>query len=486
MPKKFSIAHIASEVAPFSKTGGLADVTRSLPKALRRLGHEVIIITPLYEQLVDKKKFNLRLERADIEVLVNDKESVKVNFWKGYLMEGLPVYFVENKKYFSKSKQLYGSSHENARFMLFDLAALQLLELLSFKADIIHCHDWHAGLVPYLLKTDSRYSKILKKAKTIFTIHNLAFQLGHNWWEIPVPDRDYGRKALPDFFDPALENINFAKRAIMSADIINTVSEQYRAEIMTKKFGQDLHRILRNRQDYLYGIINGIDYNTYNPAHDSDLYKKYNSKKIHLKADNKRYLQEHLGLPVNVKIPLFCTTSRVTYQKGFGLILKILPVLLKNDLQLVFMGDGDKEYIKGIKKLVKRYPKKIIWQPFNAKQETLIYAAADFFLLPSHYEPCGINQLIAMRYGCIPIVHEVGGLYDTVSNYNPATHSGTGFTFKHEDDFSLYEAVIRALEDYRHKESWRRLVIKAMEVSSSWEIPAKKYVKLYRKALKKT
>lgn len=485
MSTNLTVVHIASEVAPFSKTGGLGDVARSLPKAIKRLGHDVLIITPLYGQTIDKKKYDLKLEAENVEVLISTHETVMVNFWKAYLMDDLPVYFIENKKYFSKHKNLYGSQHENARFLVFDVAALKLLSFLKIKADIIHCHDWQTGLIPYYLKTDFRYSKTLKKAKTIFTIHNLVFQLGHNWWEIPLERRDYGRKPLPPLSSPELEDINFAKRAIMSADIVNTVSEQYRAEIMTKKFGQDLHRILRHRQDRLFGIINGIDYNAYNPARDSELYKKYADKKISLKAENKQHLQALLGLPVNSKIPMICTTSRVTYQKGFDLILKVLPPLLKLDVQFVFMGDGDKNYIKEIKKISKRYPKKIIWQPFDQKRETLLYAASDLFLLPSNHEPCGINQLIAMRYGCIPVVREVGGLYDTVSNYNPATHIGTGFTFKQEEDFALFEAVVRALENYRHRETWRRLVTKAMQTSNSWEIPAKKYIKLYRKALKK-
>lgn len=182
---------------------------------------------------------------------------------------------------------------------------------------------------------------------------------------------------------------------------------------------------------------------------------------------------------------MFCATSRVTFQKGFTLILKIIDKLLRQDVQFIFMGDGDKQYIKDLKKVAKKHPKKLVWIPFNKnkKYETSLYAGADFFLLPSNHEPCGINQLIAMRYGCIPIVREVGGLYDTVSNFNPATNTGTGFTFKADDEFAFFEAIIRALENYKHRDTWRPLVSKVMQISNSWEIPAKKYVKLYRKAL---
>ncbi|MFA7377337.1 MAG: glycogen/starch synthase [Patescibacteria group bacterium] len=483
--KKLKVVHIVSEVAPFSKTGGLGDVSRSLPKALKRLGHDVFLITPLYGKVIDKKRWGLKLIFSDVNLRLNSKESIKVNYWQGYLMEDLPIYFIENVSYFSKSRKIYGSSHENARFLIFNVAALKLLSLLKKPVDIIHCHDWQSGLVPYYLKTDFRYSKTLKKAKTVFTIHNLIFQFGHNWWEVPLEYKDYGRSRLPHLSDKRIEYINFAKRAILSADIINTVSEQYRQEIMTKKFGQDLHRILKNRSRKLYGIINGIDYNTYNPEKDESLHKVYSYETVGHKTANKRYLQNKIGLPEDKKIPILCTTSRVTFQKGFNLILKIMEPLLKMDLQLVFMGDGNKEYIQPIKKLQRKFPKKIVWLPFDQEMETLLYAASDLFLLPSNHEPCGINQLIAMRYGCIPVVREIGGLYDTVDNFNPAEKKGNGFTFSTEDSYMFYAAIIRALENYKHTRTWQNLVVRVMRQSNSWEIPAKKYVELYRAAVTK-
>ncbi len=484
MAKNLKIVHIASEVAPFSKTGGLGDVTRSLPKALKRLGAEVIIITPLYGKSIDKKEYNLKPIMKGIEVKMNSKESVKVNYWQGFLMEGLPVYFIECPQYFSKQKKIYGSSNENARFLVFSVAALKLLSLLKFSANIIHCHDWQTGLIPYYLKTDFRYSKTLKKAKTIFTIHNLIFQLGHNWWEIPLKNKDYGRSRIPHLDNPALENINFSKRAIISADIVNTVSERYRTEIMTKKFGQDLHRILKNREAKLYGIINGIDYNTYNPAKDGGLRQMYTfANHREAKEKNKLHLQKLVGLPVDNKIPVLCTTSRVTFQKGFDLIIKILENVIKLDVQIIFMGDGSQEYIKSIKNLQKKYPRNLVWLPFKQKLETSLYAGSDFFLLPSNHEPCGINQLIAMRYGCIPVVREVGGLYDTVENYNPRTKKGSGFTFKTGEPAMFFAAIVRALENYKYRKHFENLVKTAMRQSNSWEIPAKKYLELYKQAI---
>jgi starch synthase len=486
MSKFLKIAFIASEIFPFYKTGGLAEVAGNLPRALKKLGHKVIVITPLYGQILDKEKYKIKLVFENIKIYLNSEDKVVVNYWKGYLAHNLPVYFVENAKYFSKRKSLYGSSHENARFLIFDVACLKLISLLKFEADIVHCHDWHTGLIPFYFKTDFRYSKTLRKAKTIFTIHNLAFQLGRNWWEVPKEKKDDGHKRIPHLNDPDIEYVNFAKRAVLSADAINTVSEQYREEIMTKKFGQDMNRILKNRKDRLFGIVNGIDNKVYNPDNDPELFKNYNIEKINRKRYNKEYLQKKLGLAVSSEIPLIGLTSRVTFQKGFELLIKIIDSLIKKGRQIIIMGDGDKGYISALRKYAKKYPRQVSWLPFtgNQKKETLIYASADIFLLPSHHEPCGINQLIAMRYGCVPVVRKVGGLYDTVKNYNSKTNYGTGFCFSNFDAFSLEEAIDRAIEVYNKKDIWRKLMFSAMKESYGWEIPAKKYEKLFKKTLK--
>ena len=258
----------------------------------------------------------------------------------------------------------------------------------------------------------------------------------------------------------------------------------YRTEIMTKKFGQYLNLILKNRELKLFGIINGIDYNTYNPEKDPGLAKQYNfSSHKEAKEKNKLKLQKKVGLPENLKTPVLCTTSRVTFQKGFNLIIKIIDNLAKLGVQLVFMGDGNQEFIKPIKKLQKKYPQNLVWLPFKQSWETLLYAGSDFFLLPSNHEPCGINQLIAMRYGCIPVVREIGGLYDTVENYNPTNKKGNGFTFKNEEPMLFFAAIVRALENYKHKSAFTKLVKTAMQQSNSWSIPASKYIELYWHAI---
>jgi len=489
MSKRLKIVSISSELIPFSKSGGLADVASSLPKALKKQRQEVMTITPLYAQLVDKKKHKLKLVFKDVDVHLNSKESIKVNYWKGYLTKNLPVYFIENKKYFSKRKKIYGSTHENARFLVFNVAALKLISILKFEADIIHCHDWQTGLIPFYLKTDFRYSKTLKKAKTIFTIHNLVFQLGHNWWEIPLDKKDYGHSRIPHLSNPDIENLNFVKRAILSADALNTVSETYREEIMTKNFGQDLHRILRNRKNRLFGIINGIDYKDWNPANDPGLFLNYTAEDVKNKRpENKEDLQKKLGLTVDKNIPIFCSTSRMTYQKGFDLIVETLEQMMTMDIQVILVGDCRSPYVNKIRKIAKKNPSKIFFGPTHEdcmRYETKIYSASDFFLMPSHYEPCGINQMIAMRYGCLPIVRKVGGLDDTVSNYHPKIKTGTGFVFNDFDRYQFFGAIVRALENYKRQDSdWENLVKKVMNLSRDWDIPASKYIKLYRKLKK--
>jgi starch synthase len=485
MPKKiFKIAHIASEVDPFSKTGGLAVVTRSLPKALKRLGHDVIVVTPLYGQIIDKKKHKLKEIAHDVKVRIDDKNNVKVNFWKGFLMEGLPTYFIENEKYFSKRKKLYGSTHENARFLLFDIAALKLLTYIKFPADIIHCHDWQTGLVPYFFQKGFKRSPVIGKATTIFTIHNLAFQMGISWWKVPLARKDFGTKKLPNFDDPKLEYINFAKRAILNADVISTVSETYAQEILTPRFGQDLHRILSNRRDRLFGIVNGIDYGEYNPLTDPGLHRNFSYKSPHLKVKNKLGLQKMFGLPQDEKIPVIGMVTRIAEQKGFELLFDALDGIMTLNVQLMIMGGGDKRYIKRIKEYMKKYPKKIGATLEFSKHATRVYAGSDFFLMPSRFEPCGITQLEAMRYGAIPIVRHIGGLVDTVTNFDPRTGKGNGFVFKKYDSRALLIAVIRALETYKYKDVWNELVVDVMRRSYSWELPASKYVELYKKAIK--
>ncbi len=485
--KKYKIVSIVSEVAPFSKTGGLADVARSLPKSLKRLGHDVIVITPFYKQIIDAKQYNLRKIYADVPLHIEAGLDLTVSFWKGELMRGLPVYFVSADNYFGKRKSLYGADNDNQRFYVFDVAALKLLLLLQFEPDIIHCHDWHAGLVPELLKKQFNQSESLQKAATVFTIHNLGFQMGHNWWEIPGTKRDTGITPIPDIANQkAIERVNFTKRAILHADVINAVSETYADEILQRNFGQDLHRILQNRKEKLFGVVNGIDYIEFDPGRDPHLSKQYSSTKTERKLVNKEVIQKRYKLDNDPSACVIVMTSRIAEQKGFDILLPIIPALMHLRLQMIFMGDGDKDYIKLISKLTRQYPKQIALTGFddNRTDETMLYAGGDLSLFPSRFEPCGTNQLKSMRYGCIPVAREIGGLSDTVTDVDTKAPESNGFVFTDYDSFAFLTAIARAYAHFQHPISWKELVMRAMQQSNSWELPARTYVELYKKALK--
>jgi len=480
MASKLSIVSIAAEVAPFSQVGGLGDVARSLPKALKRAGHKVIVVTPLHG-VVDAKKHNLKKLGAGIAVAMDETKTLSFDYWCGYLMDSLPVYFIDRPEYFSNRKTIYDAQNGNERFFFFDMAALKLIELLGIKPDIIHCNDWHTGLVPYFAKKRFKSSEAVSSAACVYTIHNLAFQSG-----AAEGKKDDGYSRLPRFTDQrGMESINFAKRAIISSDIINAVSEQYAEEIMTPQFGEGLHRILKNRAGRVFGIVNGIDYNVFNPKTDPEIKEHYDSRTLDNKAANKLHLQKIFGLPPSRDVPVLGMVTRITEKKGFDLLMKIADTLLEQDLQLVIAGSGAKKYENFFKKLTKKYPEKVgAHLEFDTKKAAQIYAGSDIFLMPSRFEPCGLGQLISLRYGSVPVVHAVGGLADTVTDYNPKTGKGNGFMFKKYDSQEFLVATVRALEAFRHADDWRKLVKRGMRQSHSWEIPAKKYVTLFRRAIR--
>lgn len=490
---KLKIAVAASEVDPYSKSGGLADVVRALSKSFKRLGHDVVVVSPLYSTI---NKSELREIFPEQTIKLDKTTQINYSVWRGFLMNNLPVYFIEEKKYLSRYKKFYGTSKDNARFLIFDICALDLLKKLNWQPDIIQCHDWQTGLIPYFLTHRYQKDKFYSNTSSVFTIHNLIFQLGHNWWEVPADKKDNGRGGLPEFKKTKeIENINFAKRAIRNADLINTVSEQYAKEILTKKFGQELHRILKNRQDRVFGIVNGIDYNDWNPTKDPGLTVNYDFDSLHKKTKNKIWLQEQLGLTIDPKIPLVAWTSRLTEQKGIELIMDIIDPLLRLKMQMVILGLGEKKYESYFNKIAKKYPNKFaVRSPYiktddssykyDNKKETQVLAAADIYLLPSRYEPCGIGQLKSMRYGAIPVVHKVGGLADTVDNYQTRSGRGNGFVFEKYDSRDMLVAIVRALENHKHRNSWLGLVRQAMQKSFSWELPAGKYIELFQTAIK--
>lgn len=473
--KHLNIISISAEVAPFSKAGGLADVARSLPKALKRLGHNLIVITPLYG-VIDLKKKRLKLELEKIPLSNHQQENLgSFKVYKGYLMPGLPIYFIDRPEYFSSQKTIYGSRQNPKRFCYFNYAALALIKFLKLQPNIIHCHDWHAGLIPYLIKKNDN-AAYFKKTKVLFTIHNLSYQGG----QLARKHLDDGKSALANL---DWEKINFMKRGIIWADIINTVSETYAKEILEPAYGEGLWRILRSSHSKLYGIVNGIDYLDFNPKKDKYVRYKYDLSSLEIKEKNKIYLQKIADLPTRADAPLVGMVSRIAEHKGFDLIIEIAPEIFKLDLQLILVGYGEANYERFLRRLDKKYKEFSACLEFDVRRASEIYAGSDIFLMPSRFEPCGLGQLISLRYGSVPVVRATGGLLDTVRDYDPKTGEGNGFVFKSYDAVEMLIALARAVENYKYKKSWQNLVKNGMQAAHSWQAPAKKYEALYRKVL---
>ncbi|MCK5412955.1 MAG: glycogen synthase [Candidatus Pacebacteria bacterium] len=489
MSKPLKILFVTTDLPPFSKAGGLGDVSRSLPKALSKMGHDVKIIMPCHG-VINEEKNDIKLIKEDLKVKIYNENKINFRIKKGVLDQKLPVYFIDKYKYFRGRSKVYGYGDENQRFLFFCFSVFETIKNMedSWVPDIIHCNDWHTGMIPYLLKTKFSKEEKFKKTRTIFTIHNLTFQMGKDWWTIDKKEKDDGIKKMPDFKDrDKIDLLNFSKRGILYADMINTVSEQYAQEIMQEKFGQELHNILKtkHKEKNFFGIINGIDYKEYNPKTDPGLLVNYDENSLNKKSVNKANLQKSFGLEVDKKIPLIAMATRITEQKGFDLILEIIDSLLRLNLQLILVGNADPQYKKIFKELSKKNPKKVaVHLKFETKKITGVYAGSDMFLMPSRFEPCGLGQMISLRYGSIPIVRETGGLSDTITNYKPRTGKGNGFVFKTYDSKDLLVAIARAIENFKYKKQWINLVRDGMQESFSWEVPAKKYVILYRKALR--
>lgn len=481
-PRPLSIAVIVAEVTPFSKTGGLADVANALPKHLRGLGHDVSIVTPYYSFIAQQPINPTHI--GDVVVRVGSKE-YPVRFYRSVLSEHapVPVYFVAQDELFGERERLYNYPDDNLRFYVFNRAVFLLYEMLGHIPDVFHCHDWQAGLVPNILKVEYGKNALWRDTVSVFTIHNLLYQMQGMWYEVPPEKRDTGR-GLPPGEPTKLRNTNFTLRAIRNADAINAVSVRYAEEILTKKFGEGLDGVLRRRRENVFGIINGIDYTLFNPSFDQHLSVHYDWNSLDKKMENKLSFQRENHLPERGDIPLIGLTNRLTEQKGFDLIMEILPVLIRQPLQLAIVGSGDRGYITFFRKAARRYPDKVVLiTPFTKEAESHIYAGSDMFLMPSRYEPCGISQLKSLRYGSIPIVHRIGGLADTITDFDPRTGAGTGFAFDKYTGPDLLMAMTRAIETFKYPRVWEHLTWQAMRQSFSWELPARQYVDLYRRAI---
>jgi starch synthase len=476
------VLYLSAEVVPFAKTGGLADVAGSLPKALKKLGVDVRVGMPRYRH-IDPQQFGLKVALEPFPVPLDD-QTLEAGWLEGRIGDDVPVYFVENAHFYDR-EGIYMHPDDAERFIFFCRAMLEGCKRLNWAPQVIHCNDWHTAIVPNWLKTIYKDDPFFKDTATLYTIHNLAYQgiFGYRVLEVAGIDQ-YGFIVHPDI--PDLDNVvDLMARGIYFADIINTVSETYAQEILTPEYGERLDPLLRDRRDRLFGVLNGIDPELQNPATDPYIAAHYDLHDLSGKVECKRALQREAGLSEDAHIPLIGAISRLTDQKGFDLIAQIIdPLVRHTPLQFVLLGTGEQRYHDLFTQIHQRYPDRVqVFLTFNAPLAQKIYAGSDMFLMPSRFEPCGLGQLIAMRYGSIPIVRATGGLADTVQDFDPETGAGNGFSFKAYDPFALFAAIIRALENYRYKETWRRLMLKVMSADYSWDASARKYVDLYHRAL---
>lgn len=457
------IAMIASEVVPFAKTGGLADVVGALPLVLEDCGEEVIVIMPRYK-CVKEGKFKISRVSKDVSSSVIGK--------------GIKVYFIENDLYFNREGfyvDKNGDYKDNLeRFAFFCRRGLDLLKEIDFAADILHLHDWQASLAAVYLK--NLYSKdvFYSRMKSILTIHNLGYQgifSGDEFEKLGLDSGLFSVSAL-EFYG----RINLLKGGIIFSDLINTVSPTYAREIQTEELGFGLDGLLRQRKDYLSGIVNGLDYYVWDPNTDNFIMQNFSAKNIEDKSFNKEDLQSKCGLPVDKNIPVLGIVSRLVEAKGLDVLSKSLDELCKMDAQLIILGMGDLKYHQLLTAAQKKYPKKIsVNLKFDDPLAHKIYAGSDIFLMLSEYEPCGLGQLISLHYGTIPLVFKTGGLVDTINKNN-------GFLLTKRNKEEFLKLLKKAVTVFKNKKKWMLLAHNAMKCNFSWEASAKKYIQLYAKA----
>lgn len=474
-----NILFVASEGVPFIKTGGLADVVGSLPKCVDKRYFDVRVMIPKYtcipqelrDKMVYKTSFYMDFNWKNEYVGILEAE-----------VDGVIYYFIDNESKFGGFRPYSSNVLEDIeKFAFFSKAALSAMPLLGFRPDVIHCHDWQTGLVPVYLKERFQGNEFFHGIKSVMTIHNLKFQ---GKWDVKTIKDMTG---LPDyFFTPdkleAYKNANLLKGGLVYADAITTVSETYAKEITTPFYGESLDGLMRAREHDLRGIVNGIDYTDYNPENDKYIDVNYDAKNFRKeKVKNKRLLQKELGLEENDKIMMIGIVSRLTDQKGFDLIAYMMDELCQDAVQIVVLGTGEEQYENMFRHFDWKYNNKVSANIYYSEAMShKIYAACDAFLMPSLFEPCGLSQLMALRYGTLPIVRETGGLKDTVEPYNEYEGTGTGFSFVNYNAHEMLDTIRYAEKIYYDKKrEWNKMVDRAMAADFSWEVSAKKYQEMY-------
>ncbi|MBN2135569.1 MAG: glycogen synthase GlgA [Acidobacteria bacterium] len=488
------ILYVSAEMVPFAKEGGLADVAGALPVALSKEGIDVRTIMPAYRK-IDRKKFSLKPVKGITPVKINyNGQELESSLLEGKLPgSDVIAYFVENEYFFGRegvynnpdTKEGYEDNAE--RFVFFTRSIMELIKQLGWQPDLIHLNDHHTSLIAAYIKRLHAHDNFYKKMKVLLSIHNLGYQGIYPkeiMWFAMFDQSEYYPMSAFEFFD----KVNFMKIGIIFSDIINTVSKTYAQEIMSsEEYGFGLEGVLRDRKDDLYGIVNGIDYSVWNPETDELIPNKFSIKDLTGKTKNKELLIKEQGLSfAEKKVPLLGIISRLADQKGFDILEGCMDDLMENDIRLIVLGTGQKKYHDMFEEYSKKYPGKIgVNLTFNNELAHKIEAASDMFLMPSRYEPCGLNQLYSMKYGTIPIVRTTGGLKDTVTPFDSQTGKGTGFTFDGYSSEELMVTISKALMAYQDKDKWAVLVQNAMNEDFSWSRSAKEYIELYNKALKK-
>src|SRR3989338_4728276 len=446
--KSLKILFVASEAAPFVKVGGLGEVMHSLPKALRNLGHDARVFVPKYAT-IDMERFPMKSEITDIKIESGDKDPnglLVSNVLRYDDMQGATTYFLENMEYYEKRANVYGYGDDAVRWVLLSKGALEFIKRSEWKPDVIVASDWQTGFIANLVHTDYKDDPVLSQIPIIFSIHNLRHQGMFDPKFVSEMEFDAGQATITDFFDVRTNKLNGMRRGIMYADVINTVSPTYAREILTEEFGEGLNALLSERKSRLFGILNGINTESLNPETDKDLVANYSIKSLNKKLENQKALQKQFGLPATEgDIFVVGMVGRMDGQKGFDIVTQMLGPLMDNiNFQFVIVGEGDAGYRMYFEQLKEKYPNRVGTHfAFDARLPRMIFGGADAVLIPSKYEPSGLVQMEAMRYGCVPIVRKVGGLADSVEDFTPEKEEGTGFVFEKYDPFSLTIAIIK-------------------------------------------
>lgn len=474
--EKLKILIVSSEAAPFVKSGGLGDVVGSLPKALRKLGADVRVVIPKFRKIKNENYIDVEyLGGFDVKLGWRTQKA-GVLFKNGEV----PTYFIENDFYFGRD-ELYGYDDDNERFAFFSKAVLDMLPFADFVPDIIHCNDWQTGPVPMLLRETYKKITYLKDIKTIYTIHNLQYQGNFDPSSMEMLDLPWYLydNGTVEFYG----RMSYMKAGLVYADIISTVSETYADEIQTEEYGYGFDGIIRAGKDRLRGIINGIDYEANNPENDKRIDVNYSANNAEAKKENKRLLQERLGLEQR-DVPMICMISRLADQKGLDILANAMERLMQNDIQFVILGTGEKRYEDMFRYYENRWKGRFCsCIMFDDTLAQKIYASGDMFLMPSRFEPCGLGQMFSLRYGTVPVVRKTGGLADSVEQFNGETGTGNGFLFETYDAEGILWAVGEALKIYTDTDKWNTLVKNCMNTKLSWSDSAEKYMELYKEML---